>query len=62
MKSATKERKQEVLTRIQARLYKDTDMPPKDSPEDDRFGIKEAAAFDQLKSFLEAELAKIKKP
>jgi hypothetical protein len=62
LKAAAKERKQEVLSRIQARLYKDADMPPRDSPEHDRFRIKEAVAFDQLKSFLDAELEKIKKP
>lgn len=60
LKSATKERKQEVLPRIQARLFKDADMPPQDSPERDKFRVKEAAAFDQLKSFLDAELEKIK--
>jgi hypothetical protein len=62
LKSAANERKQEVLSRIQTRLYKDDDMPPRDSPEHDRFRIKDAAAFDQLKAFLETELAKIKKP
>ncbi len=62
LKSATKERKQEVLSRIQARLYKDADMPPHDSPEHNRFRIKEAVAFDQLKSFLDSELEKFKKP
>jgi hypothetical protein len=62
LKSAANERKLEVLTRIQVRLYKDADMPPKDSPEHGRFRMKEAAAFDQVKTFIETELAKIRKP
>ncbi len=61
MKSATNERKQQVLTRIQVRLYRDADMPPRDSPEHELFRVKNAAAFDELKTFVETELAKAKK-
>lgn len=62
MKSAAKERKKEVLNRLQTRLFKDADMPPRDSPEHERFRINDAAAFDELKTFVETELAKFKKP
>jgi hypothetical protein len=59
--TANKERKQEVLIRMIARLYKDADMPPQDSPEHDRFRVKEAAAFADARIFLEAELARLAK-
>jgi hypothetical protein len=62
MKTVTKERKQEVLGRLFARLYTDADMPPVDAPEHDLFRIKGAAAFAELKGFLEAEVEKPKKP
>jgi len=62
MKLTPKERKQDILSLLQKRLFKDADMPPKDSPEHELFRIRDAAAFDKLKTFLEAELANLKKP
>ena len=44
------------------RLFKDSDMPPHDSPEHMLFRVKEAAAFTDVKEFLTAELDKVKKP
>jgi hypothetical protein len=35
-------------------------MPPEDAAEHDKFRIKDAAAFDAVRDFLEAELAKLK--
>jgi hypothetical protein len=43
------------------RLFTDADMPPTDSPEHARFRVKEAGAFVEAKTFLERELAKVRK-
>jgi hypothetical protein len=61
-RNAEAKRKQEVLTRLQRRLFTDSDMPPQDSPEHALFRINETAAFDDLKLFLDAEIEKPKKP
>ena len=60
LRTAPEKRKQEVLGRLQERLFNDSDMPPEDAPEYDRFRQQEAAAFDELKEFLKAELDKVK--
>jgi hypothetical protein len=60
LKTATIKRREAVLTRFQQRLFTDGDMPPEDAPEYDRFRMKEEAAFNDLKEFLQAELAKVK--
>jgi hypothetical protein len=59
---ADRERKRLVLKRMLDRLFKDSDMPPHDSPEHMLFRVKEAAAFTDVKEFLTAELDKVKKP
>jgi hypothetical protein len=45
-----------VLARMTKRLVTDKDMPPEDAPEYAKFREKEAAAFDGIKDWLEAEL------
>jgi hypothetical protein len=55
-------RKQELLVRLQKRVFTDGDMPPHDSPEYKLFRLDQAAAFDDLKKFLDAEIEKPKKP
>ena len=35
-------------------------MPPEDAPEHERFRVGAAAAFDEAKAFLDAELKKVK--
>jgi hypothetical protein len=55
-RDANPKRKQEVLARLLERLVADADMPPHDSPEHELFRVKQAAAFDDLKQFLEAEV------
>lgn len=61
VRTAEPKRKQEVLTRLMVRLHEDEDMPPTDAPEYDLFRVKGAAAFVEVKGFLEAELAKLNK-
>ena len=58
VRTADPRRRQEVLERMLKRVAEDRDMPPEDAPEYDRFRVKEAAAFDGVKAFLEAELKK----
>jgi hypothetical protein len=60
--AATPDRKarRQVLERMVKRLVTDKDMPPEDAPERDRFRLKEAAAFDEVKQFLDAELKRVK--
>ena len=53
--------KADVLGRFEKRLFTDSDMPPQDSPEYKLFRVNEAAAFDDLKQFISAELDKPKK-
>ena len=55
------ERREPVLERMLTRLSTDADMPPTDSPEHEHFRVKDAAAFAEAKTFLEAELAKLKR-
>jgi hypothetical protein len=62
VKTPDRERKRQVLKRMMDRLFKDSDMPPHDSPEHALFRMKEAAAFAEVKEFLTAELDKLKKP
>jgi hypothetical protein len=62
VKTADAKRKREVLARMLARLHEDADMPPTDSPEHELFRVKDAAAFADVKAFLEAELPKPKAP
>ena len=60
LKTATRTRKQQVLSRFLTRLVKDADMPPNDSPEHTLYRVKDATAIDQVKTFLESELEKVK--
>lgn len=60
VKAADPNRKRAVLGRMVLRLATDADMPPADAPEHDRFRVKEAAAFDDVKRFLAAELEKVR--
>jgi hypothetical protein len=59
-KTADPKRKQEVLVRLQQRLFADADMPPADAPEYKLFRTEQAALFDDLKRFLDAEIDKRK--
>jgi hypothetical protein len=47
-----------VLARMLERVATDADMPPEDAPEYDRFRMREAAGFQEVKRFLTAELGK----
>jgi hypothetical protein len=58
VKTADEKRRKAVLIRLRERLFDDADMPPADAPEHDRFRVLDAAAFDELKTFLKAELAR----
>jgi hypothetical protein len=60
-RTADPKSKQELLARLQKRVFTDADMPPQDSPEYKLFRTEQAAAFDDLKRFLDAELDKPKK-
>jgi hypothetical protein len=60
--AANPKRKQEVLARLLERLVTDADMPPHDSPEHELFRVKQAAAFDDLKQFLESQVEAPEKP
>lgn len=60
LRTADKKRKEAVLSRFQKRLFDDNDMPPEDAPEHDRFRVKDAAAFAEVKDFIQAELERIK--
>jgi hypothetical protein len=58
VRNAPENCKEAVLSRLQERLFDDADMPPSDAPEYDRFRVLDAAAFDELKTFLKTELAR----
>jgi hypothetical protein len=60
-RGATAKTKEQVLGRLQKRLFTDADMPPQDAPESKLFRGDEAAAS-ELKKFLEDELKPAKKP
>ena len=51
-------KKVEILNRMVKRLVTDKDMPPEDSAEYELFRQKDAAAFDAVKEWLDAELKK----
>jgi nitrate reductase cytochrome c-type subunit len=61
-RTADPKRKAEVLARLIERLHTDADMPPQDAPEHDTFRVKQAAAFDDVKRFLNTELEKARRP
>jgi hypothetical protein len=50
----------EVLGKFAKRLVTDQDMPPEDSAEHEKYRVKEAASFDAVKGWLEAELKRAK--
>jgi len=60
VKAADAKHKEKVLSRLLERLVHDSDMPPEDAPEYDRFRVKEEVAFDDVKAFLKTELEKAK--
>jgi hypothetical protein len=60
VKATDPRKRAEVLTRMTKRLVTDKDMPPEDAPEYEKFRQKEAAAFDGIKDWLDAELKKAK--
>jgi hypothetical protein len=60
LKGADVKRKREVLGRLVQRLATDADMPPADAPEHDRFRVRDAAGFDEVKRFLAAELDSVR--
>jgi hypothetical protein len=62
LQNVNAQRKQQVLARLRERVHTDADMPPQDSPEHELFRVKQAAAFDNLKRCLDAELGKLEKP
>jgi hypothetical protein len=62
VRTADPKRKLEVLAGLSNRLYTDADMPPSDAPEHGVFRVKQAAAFADLKRFLDGELAKARRP
>jgi hypothetical protein len=49
-----------VLARLLKRLAEDRDMPPEDAPEHRLFRVKDPAAFDDARLFLEAELDRVR--
>jgi hypothetical protein len=59
-KGTDAKKRAEVLARMTKRLVTDKDMPPEDAPEYAKFREKEAAAFDGIKDWLEAELKRAK--
>jgi hypothetical protein len=58
--TADRKRKIEVLGRMVKRLTTDKDMPPEDSTERELYGVKDPAALNEVKDWLEAELRKVK--
>jgi hypothetical protein len=60
IKTTDRKRKSAVLTRMIRRLVTDKDMPPEDAAEYELFRVKDTTAFNEAKSFLEAELKKVK--
>jgi hypothetical protein len=61
LRTADRARRQAVLARLQQRLFADGDMPPEDAPEYDRFRVRLAAAFDEVKTFLQTELDRLRR-
>jgi hypothetical protein len=61
LRTAALAEKQRVLGRMLRRLGEEKDMPPEDAPEFEQFRVKEAAAFEAVRLFLEAEFKKVKK-
>lgn len=60
VKSNDAGKREQVLARMLKRVGADKDMPPEDAPEYERFRAKDAAAFDALRDWLEAELKRAK--
>ncbi|HEX4608067.1 MAG TPA: hypothetical protein VH092_07670 [Urbifossiella sp.] len=58
LRAADPKRKRDVLARMTRRVADDEDMPPEETPEYGRLRVREAAAFNGVKQFLEAELAR----
>lgn len=60
--AATPDRKarRQVLERMVKRMFEDRDMPPEDAAEHARFRVGGAAAFEEARLFLDAELKKAK--
>jgi hypothetical protein len=60
VKSNDRKRKAEVLGRMHTRLSADRDMPPEDSTEHALYRVKDPAALNAVKDWLDAELKKVK--
>jgi cytochrome c553 len=60
VKSNDARTRDQVLGRMLRRVAADKDMPPEDAPEYEAFRTKDAAAFDALTGWLEAELKRAK--
>jgi hypothetical protein len=60
VRAADVQRKEAVLSRMLTRIGVDQDMPPEDSLEFKMFRSKNAASFEEVKQFLEAELKKVR--
>jgi hypothetical protein len=60
IKTADRKRKIEILGRMVKRLSTDRDMPPEDSTEREMYGVKDPAALNEVKEWLETELKKAK--
>ena len=58
-KTTDPRRRQAAITKLLTRLYEDKDMPPEDAAEYEVFRVKDAAGFEAVRSFLEAELTRI---
>jgi hypothetical protein len=62
VKATDPRRRRAELTKLMARLFEDKDMPPEDAAEYGLFRVKDAAGFEAVRAFLEAELAKANGP
>ena len=60
LKSADRKKKAEVLARLVKRLGTDKDMPPEDSTEHALYRVKDPAALNAVREWLDAELKKVK--
>jgi hypothetical protein len=49
-----------VLAKLTRRLVTDQDMPPEDSPEHEKYRIKDKAGLEVVKEWLDAEMKKAK--
>ncbi len=60
VRNADAKKRAEVLAKLTRRLVTDVGMPPEDSPEHEKYRVKDKASFDAVKEWLDAELKKAK--